>query len=110
MIVEPLVNDINIRLNESISLKDDKALGLANTMELYDNVKQRKAGEGSVLVFGEKATMKRRVVRNQVKSVVTCVYQNDLDGTVQYDISPIQERTLLRFSEFDIVKSAGYSY
>lgn len=41
-----------------ISFKDVKALGLANTIELYNNEKQKKTWEGSVVVFSEKVTMK----------------------------------------------------
>ena len=62
------------------------------------------------LVFGEKSTMKRRIGRNQVKGVVTCMYQNHSDGSIQYDIAPTQGASHLRVSEFDVVKSAGDTY
>ena len=88
LLVDPLVNEINSRLTEATRLKYEKMLELTNTMELYNNVKQRKDEEGSILVFGDKVTMKRRVGCSQVKGFITGVYVHKLDGTMKYDVTP----------------------
>ena len=83
---------------------------LSNIIEPYDVIKKRSPGEGGLLVFGEKITMKRRGGCNQVKGVVTCVYQNYLDGSIQCDIISTQGASHLKISELDVVKSAGDTY
>ena len=73
LMVEPLVDNIKVRLTEAISTKQDKALEVTQIMQQYDNAKVRKVEEGAVLTFGDKVTLKRRVGRHQVKGVITAV-------------------------------------
>ena len=56
--VEPLVDNIKVRLTEAISTKQDKALEVTQIMQQYDNAKVRKVEEGDVLTFGDKVTLK----------------------------------------------------
>ena len=107
IIVEPLVREIKERLSQRRNSRLNVEQELANSMEMVDASKIRKEGEGEVLLFGDKVTMKRRVRHSQVQGVVTCVYFNEVDGTVQYDITPSNGANHLNVSEFELVKSAG---
>ena len=104
--IEPLVDDINGRLTEANSSKDEMILELGNKMQLYDNVRGRNDEEESILKFGAMVTMNRRVGFHQVKGVLTAVHVKGLDGTVKYDVAPSQGDVHTGISEFDLVKSA----
>lgn len=104
--IEPIVNEINGRLTEAISSKDERVLELGNRMQLYDNERGRNDKEGDILNFGTMVTMKRRVGRHQVKGVLTGVHVNEFDGTIKYDVAPSQGAVHTGISEFDLVKSA----
>ena len=104
--IYPMANGVNLRLTEAVGYEDERILELADSMQLYDNEKIRIDEEGEVLNFGDRVTMKRRVVHYQVKGVVTGVHVNVFDGTIKYDVTPDQGQPHHGISKFELVKSS----
>ena len=109
-IVQPLADKIKIKIDNAKDAQDDYSINLANCMEVVERARARKAEEGDVLEFGDKVVMKRRVGRHHVKGVVTSIHFNELDGTVSYDVTPIQGACHNNVSEFDLVKAVSETF
>ena len=106
-IIQPLVDDIKKKIDDAKIIQSGININLANCMELFESAKSRKAEEGDVLEFSDKVVMKRRVGRHHVKGVITSVHQNDMDGTVYYDVTPSQGARHNGVPEFDLVKAVS---
>ena len=63
--IEPLANEINGRLHEAISCKDEMIFDIENIMKLCDNERVRSDEEEAILNLGAMVTMKRRVGSHQ---------------------------------------------
>ena len=104
--IELLVNEINGRLTEAIGSKDEMFLDLGNRMQQCDNERGRSDEEVPILNFGSMVTMDIRVGCHQENGVLMRVRVNELNGTVKYDVEPIQGAAHAGILEFDLAKSA----